>query len=406
MAQGTPRPLKSSGAVMAATSISRGKRGIELRGALRGDCAGLPDSFIVYPDPEPYRVDDRLYRPFSGAETGFNRALAGPPGTNCVTRLEATLAARTAAADPAFPRRDTALRRACEAPASRLGFSGLAFDFRMEAVGFSFADGEPVGPPDESVADPAEAARLVKRAARFLGADLVGVAALDPRWVYSEVWLLDQQRRAPLRLPDDCRWAVVMAVAMDAGTMTPGPSALGYAGTTAGYAAMAATTLAVAEFIRHLGFRAIATTNDTALSIPMAIDAGLGELSRSGMLMTPQYGPRQRLAKVITSLPLEPDRPIGFGVRAFCRTCGLCAAACPVSAVPSDPERTWSGPSVSSNPGVLKWYIDPDRCLEAWAAAGTACTTCIAVCPYNRVPVDRRRTRQGSTCGATADWWS
>ena len=45
------------------------------------------------------------------------------------------------------------------------------------------------------------------------------------------------------------------------------------------------------------------------ISIPIAIDAGLGQLGRMGLIVTPKYGPRVRLAKVITDMPLVPNDP-------------------------------------------------------------------------------------------------
>ena len=57
-------------------------------------------------------------------------------------------------------------------------------------------------------------------------------------------------------------------------------------------------------------------------SIPIAIDAGLGELGRNGLLVTPKYGPRVRLAKILTNMPLVPDSPIRFGVTEFWKTDG------------------------------------------------------------------------------------
>ena len=89
----------------------------------------------------------------------------------------------------------------------------------------------------------------------------------------------------------------------------------------------------LAQFIRGLGFQAIPCGNDTACSIPIAIDAGLGEIARNGLLITPKFGPRVRLAKVLTDLPLLPDRPIEFGVRDFCLICEKCARKCPSKSI-------------------------------------------------------------------------
>ena len=58
-----------------------------------------------------------------------------------------------------------------------------------------------------------------------------------------------------------------------------------------------------------------------------AVAAGLGEFGLNNLLLTPQYGPRQRLESMITTAELAPDPlcegPICLGVEA----CGLCLEA-------------------------------------------------------------------------------
>lgn len=139
----------------------------------------------------------------------------------------------------------------------------------------------------------------------------------------------------------------------------------------------------LAEFIRALGYHAIPCGNDTALSIPLAIDAGLGQLGRHERLITPEFGPLVRLCKVFTDMPLKPDKPIDFGVTEFCEVCKKCARACPAGAL-SFGSRTFKGPSKSTNPGALKWYSDPEKCLRHWAEIGTNCGICMSVCPFSK----------------------
>jgi len=57
------------------------------------------------------------------------------------------------------------------------------------------------------------------------------------------------------------------------------------------------------------------------LMVPLAVDAGLGELGRLGYLITKEFGPRVRLGAVTTNLPLIADKPINFGVQDFCNIC-------------------------------------------------------------------------------------
>jgi reductive dehalogenase len=140
----------------------------------------------------------------------------------------------------------------------------------------------------------------------------------------------------------------------------------------------------VAQFIRGLGYRAIPTANDTACSIPLAIDAGLGELGRNGMLVTPEFGPRVRLSKVFTDLPLVPDKPVEFGVWDFCMVCERCAKNCPSQSIPYG-EPTTDVCNVSNRKGLYRWPVNGEKCIAFWERNHSAsCLNCIRVCPFNK----------------------
>jgi hypothetical protein len=49
-----------------------------------------------------------------------------------------------------------------------------------------------------------------------------------------------------------------------------------------------------AEHIRLLGYQAVPSGNDTGLTIPLCVDAGMGEPTRSGLRIAKEYGPRAR----------------------------------------------------------------------------------------------------------------
>lgn len=183
-------------------------------------------------------------------------------------------------------------------------------------------------------------------------------------------------------IPRSMNRVIVMAFEMDEGGIQTQVSQLGDGATMNGYSRMAFTSACLANFLRNLGYNAIPMGNDHALSTPMAIDAGLGELGRNSMLITPKYGPRVRLAKVLTDLPLNIDRPISFGVTEFCEVCGKCAEYCPSSAIPEG-ERTYDGPE-SGNSGYYHWPVEGDKCFAEWARVGGSCYHCIRVCPFNK----------------------
>ena len=147
---------------------------------------------------------------------------------------------------------------------------------------------------------------------------------------------------------------------------------------------MAFLVSALAQFIRFHGYKAIPSLNDTGLNIPIAISAGLGQQGRMGILVTPQFGPRVRLCKVITDMPLLEDSPIDFGVTEFCSNCLKCEKTCPSRAITSG-DRTVEGNSISNNPGVIKWHLNSEKCEDFQSnKLGTNCTICMRVCPFNK----------------------
>jgi epoxyqueuosine reductase QueG len=124
--------------------------------------------------------------------------------------------------------------------------------------------------------------------------------------------------------------------------------------------------------------------NDTALSVPLAIDAGLGELGRNGLLITPEYGACVRLCKIFTDLPLEADRPVEFGLAEICQRCRKCAEACEVEAISSAAEPSYEIACKSNNRGIRRWAVNADKCYSFWVRNGASCSTCIAVCPFTK----------------------
>ncbi|HID64951.1 MAG TPA: reductive dehalogenase [Anaerolineae bacterium] len=233
------------------------------------------------------------------------------------------------------------------------------------------------------VSDPAEVSRKIKRAARFFGASLVGICELDRRWVYSHVSNDITGEHTPLEIPEEYRYAIVMAIEMDYRLIRTSPAGGAAAATGLGYSKMAFVAGLLAQFIRGLGYKAIPCGNDTALSIPIAIEAGLGELGRNGLLITEKFGPRVRLCKVFTDLPLVPDEPYFFGVDDFCRQCMKCAQDCPSRAI-SFGGKTTEALNISNNPGVLKWPVNGEQCYKYWLANRMDCANCIRVCPFNK----------------------
>lgn len=237
------------------------------------------------------------------------------------------------------------------------------------------------------------AASIVKRAARFLGADLVGIAPFDERWVYSHWYNIlpfAERQEEPIYeqavFPFQPKTVISIAFEMDYDGIKCGGN-IADAAVGLEYTHMAEVGARIANFLNNLGYRAIPAGNDTGLSVPIAAQAGLGELGRNGILITPEYGPRIRLAKVFTDLDVTIDRPMSFGVKEFCLRCKKCADLCPSGAISKkiEPTRESDTGVKSSSSGVTKWYHNGERCMAQWDRGSVSCATCVAVCPFNKL---------------------
>jgi ferredoxin len=90
-----------------------------------------------------------------------------------------------------------------------------------------------------------------------------------------------------------------------------------------------------------------------------AVAAGLGEIGYSGLFLSPQFGPRQRLALLITDAPLKPD-PLFEGK--ICDRCMKCVEECSGKAISRDEVVR-----VKVAGKVLEWgKLDPLRCSIAY----------------------------------------
>lgn len=278
---------------------------------------------------------------------------------------------------------DFALRNASWHLTDVVGEMKLDSEGRVEGFTDYYSIQTP-GPPEQAnLPTPAITTKRIKQVARFLGAGSVGVCEIDRRWVYSHHFNRKSGEAQELDFPASLKYAIVLILPMDYQLGKTFPSALSGATTGLGYATSLNCANMLAQFITNLGYEAIASLNDTALSIPMAIEAGLGEYGRHGLLITPEFGPNVRIAKVFTDLPLEVDQIKEFGVKAFCEICRKCANSCPPRAISQEAPST-EAPNFSSFSGIRKWTVNAEKCFKFWVKMNTDCAICIRVCPYNK----------------------
>jgi ferredoxin len=237
----------------------------------------------------------------------------------------------------------------------------------------SIEDG-PAGPKSPGVS-PRDITNFIKNWAIKLGAVSAGVTELKDYHLYSTIGR-GELYGTPVELGH--KYAIAVTVEMDKHMLAAAPYGPTVMESSQQYLACGAIAAQIAEMIRNLGYPARAHIDGKYRVVcPLvARDAGLGEIGRMGLLMTPQLGPRVRIAVVTTDLPLVcDDAKRNYSVIDFCTKCRKCALVCPSNAIPFG--------DMDSIEGVERWQINSEACFTIWCAYGTDCGRCVSACPYS-----------------------
>jgi len=274
---------------------------------------------------------------------------------------------------------------------SQLGFKHTGMD-ALDA-GVATWKQEMLAKEKYQFASKAEATLSIKSAARLFGAVRCGITPRDERWDYNPLY--DSNTDEVLTWEDDFPFVpksvIVVMVEMDYEAIATAPSWITDGAVGDGYGKAIKLAGQMAIFMRQLGYQAVASMNDLGVNVPYAVAAGIGEAARNGACITPEYGPRVRIAKIYTDFDfVEYTPPRDYGVASFCLHCKRCADSCPGKAITHN-APSW-GPEYSTYPdniwnaskGILKFHNDSKKCFKFWIENDGGCAACIASCPYNK----------------------
>lgn len=253
--------------------------------------------------------------------------------------------------------------------------NGAALNWSIKAALKGNEDG-PVSQRRIETKDVPRATQHIKDLARFYRADAVGVCELTSFAVYSH----SAETGEPIELSH--RYAIAILVDQDYRTMcgSTGMDMISSAQSLIAYSHSGFIAIQIAEYIRSLGYAARAHfpgVYQVAIP-PILLYAGLGEISRAGIVLHPELGMRFKAAAVTTDFPLIPDKPIDFGLQSFCEKCKKCARYCPSQSISHGGKGVYNG--------YETWITDYAGCTKFRIGnkAGSSCGRCIKVCPWNR----------------------
>jgi len=229
--------------------------------------------------------------------------------------------------------------------------------------------------------DAAVLTRHIKAAGYFLKADVVGTCKVPP-------WAYYSHDRAGNPIEPRYENAIVLVMRKEWYTVraSSGRDWMGDPISFQAYAHLGLVAETLANYIRRLGWAASPqygpsfVNRYSVMLPPLLIWAGIGEVSRAGIVLNPYLGLGYKAAAVLTDMPLTPDRPIDFGLQRFCQSCRVCAENCPSHAIST-------GDKVMYN-GYETWKLDTRRCasFNFTNKRGTMCNRCVKSCPWTQPP--------------------
>jgi ferredoxin len=223
----------------------------------------------------------------------------------------------------------------------------------------------------------------LERYARSIGVSSIGYTRVPERWIF--------QGKAILHLN-----AIMLTMEMDKARIDTAPSPAGAQTVFEIYRDLGIAANKVATYLRQRSVSAHAAhpLMGPALYPPLTQMAGLGWLGASGLIITPEHGPRVRLAAVLTNienLPFSTHNDHAW-VQDFCATCGRCIRECPPQAILKERIEHENG-QISS--------VDQDRCFPYFSDY-YGCSVCIKVCPFNNTSYDTIKQAFHKESGSSA----
>ncbi|GHF35892.1 reductive dehalogenase [Seohaeicola zhoushanensis] len=234
-------------------------------------------------------------------------------------------------------------------------------------------DGTPADGPRPS--DAARNAASIKAASYFLGVDAVGISRC-PDWA----WYSHDATGAVIDPPHDQAISMIVDQGFETMEGASGDDWISVAQSMRAYLRFSLLGGVIARQIRNLGYSAKAHTvmDGDVLQPPLLLLSGLGEVSRIGeVILNPYLGPRLKSGVVTTDMPLAHDKPIDFGLQAFCESCNKCARECPSGAITAGPKLMFNGYEI--------WKSDSQKCAtyRITTQGGAMCGRCMKTCPWN-----------------------
>jgi len=202
-----------------------------------------------------------------------------------------------------------------------------------------------------------------EKKAKELGVDLIGYTPVDERYIFYNLKVYGRN-------------AIVLGMEMKWDEIKTAPNALCEIECFRVYYELGNITIELAEYLKSKGYKSEAhhPFGGKMLFPPHAVAAGLGIKGQNGLVITPEFGPRQRWGIITTDadIPKIVKKDLS-SLEEYCEKCdGACVKGCKGGAAYEKPKINKNAPNIT--------HIDRSKCIQS-ILKNNYCSVCLKICP-------------------------
>ena len=197
--------------------------------------------------------------------------------------------------------------------------------------------------------------------AKGMGVDLIGYTPVNENYIFKNLKIYGKN-------------AIILGMEMKWEKIKTAPSVLCGIEAFRVYKELGDITIELTDYLKELGYKSEAhhPFGGKLLFTYHAVAANLGIMGRNGLIITPEFGPRQRWSIISTDADIPETLKRDFSeMKKFCETCGACIRSCGGGAAYEDP--------IKKDGGIIT-HIERSKCIES-LLENNYCSVCLKVCP-------------------------
>ena len=199
-----------------------------------------------------------------------------------------------------------------------------------------------------------------EKKAKDLGVDLIAYTPVDPNYIFKNLKIYGKNA---IMLGQEMKWEKIKT----APNVQCGIEAFRV------YEELGVKTIELTNYLKDQGYKSEAhhPFGGKLLFTAHAVAANLGIMGRNGLVLTPEFGPRQRWSIISTDaeIPETPKKNFTEMIE-YCKKCGACVKSCKGGAAFEEPIK---------KEGNIITHIDRSKCIQS-LLKNNYCSVCLKVC--------------------------